>query len=141
MPEATHPTPSMSRLLFEAVLTNADTESLVTHDRERAHEARGGAWEKIIDHKLIEWGRDSSLLDDEGVDPPTPETIQLAIRLAESLRNKGCTPPDTVVPDPNGGIVFERREGDVSEVFQIWETGVIEYFRFRGADLLERWPL
>ncbi len=49
--------------------------------------------------------------------------------------------PDSIVPDPNGGIVFERREGKVSEVLHVWDDGSAEYMRFRGTQLVERQPL
>ena len=99
------------------------------------------AWQEVIDYKLIEWGRNTELFDDEGVEPPTRDTLQLAIALAEGLRDGGLAAPDSVVLDVNGGIVFERRENDVSEVFYVWDDGEIEYQRFHGTRLIERRPL
>ena len=96
------------------------------------------SWQNVIDRKLIEWGRASSPLEDMGVDPPTKETIQRAIRLAETFRDEGFPAPESVVPDPNGGIVFERREGDVAEVCHLWDDGTTEYQRFEGTRLVER---
>ncbi len=96
------------------------------------------AWDQVIDHKLIAWGSDPSQLEDEGIDPPTREIIYQAIRLAQEYRDAKCPAPDSIVPDPNGGIVFERREKDVSEVLHIWEDGTTEYLFFRGTRLVER---
>ena len=95
-------------------------------------------WQDVIDRKLIEWGRSPSPIEDMGVDPPTKETIQRAIRLAETLRDEGVPAPESVVPDPNGGIVFERREGNLAEVYHFWDDGTIEYQRFEGTRLVER---
>ena len=55
------------------------------------------SWQNVIDRKLIEWGRASSPLEDMGVDPPTKETIQRAIRLAETFRDEGFPAPESVV--------------------------------------------
>ena len=96
------------------------------------------SWQEVIDRKLIEWGRSPSALEDTGVDPPTKETVQRAIRLAEAFRDEGFPSPESVVLDPNGGIVFERRDGDIAEVCHLWDDGTTEYQRFVGTRLLER---
>jgi len=96
------------------------------------------SWQDVIERKLIEWGRSPSALEDMGVDPPTKETIQRAIRLAEAFRDEGFPSPQSVVPDPNGGIVFERRDGNIAEVCHVWGDGTTEYQRFEGTRLLER---
>ena len=121
----------------DAVSGDVDIGSTVARPYGRADEARE-KWQNLIDYKLIEWGLDPSQLDDEGVESPTPEIIQRAISLAEALRDRDCPPPDTVVPDPNGGIVFERRENGLSEVFHVWDDGTVEYRRFQGTRLDER---
>ena len=129
--------PFVSPSLLEAVQTDVDTQSPMT--REQGPEDRSRAsWQNLIDHKLIEWGRDPGQFDDEGVEAPTRETIRLAIVWAQALRDAGFAPPDNVVPDPNGGIVFERREKEVSEVFHIWDDGSVDYCYFRGTRLVER---
>ena len=97
------------------------------------------AWEDLIDRKLIEWGRDPDQLADDGVEPPSREVVRLAIAFAK--QNQNCQPPQRVVPDANGGIVFERRESDIVEVIHIWDDRQIEYQLFRGHDLVERHAL
>ncbi len=47
-------------------------------------------------------------------------------------------PPTSVVPDVNGGIVFERRENGITEVFHVWEDNTLEYQCFEGTHLVER---
>ena len=136
---ATKSSASICPSLPNVVPTNADTESPVTPDYGREDAVRE-AWQKLIDHRLIEWGRNPSQIEDEGIEPPTGQTIRLAIELAQALRDAG-SPPHSVVPDPNGGIVFERREKDVSEVFHVWDDGTVEYCGFQGARLVERWAL
>lgn len=123
-----------------AVPGDVDMGSTVARPYGRADEARE-KWQNLIDRKLIEWGRDPSQLDDEGVESPTPEIIQRAILLAEALRDSDDPPPDTVVPDPNGGIVFERQKNGLSEVYHVWDDGTIEWRCFQGTRLVERWSL
>ncbi len=133
-------TPQISSPCRRAVHTTVDEESSVTRDDGRANEARA-EWQRLIDYQLIEWGRDPSRLEDEGIEPPTSETIRLATMLAEALKERGDPPPDTIVPDPNGGIVFERREKNRAEVFHVWDDDSVEYRRFEGTRLVERWML
>ncbi|GIW91113.1 MAG: hypothetical protein KatS3mg109_1545 [Pirellulaceae bacterium] len=96
------------------------------------------AWQDLIDQKLIEWGRCPDKLADEGVEAPSGETIHLAIQLAELMKARSLQPPTSVVPDPNGGIVFERRGVSIVEVIHIWEDGTIEYQLYRGTKLDKR---
>lgn len=97
-----------------AVETNADKESLITRGAD--NEARD-QWQRLIDHELTEWELDPARFDDDGIEPPSRQIIRLAIALAEGFRDEGLPAPDSVVPDPNGGIVFERRENvPVAEV-------------------------
>ena len=104
-------------------------------------EARRKTWQRLIDRQLLEWLRDPSQIEDEGLDAPSATIIRLSLDLAESFRDRGLPAPASIVPDPNGGIVFERREGDVSEVFHVWDDGSVEYLRFHETQLVERRPL
>ena len=124
--------------LRDVVSTDVDLESPITGDPTRDDKTRE-KWQRLID-QLLEWQSAPSQLDDEGVDPPSGETIRRAIVLLQALRNGQEAVPDSVVPDPNGGIVVERREKDVSEVFYVWDNGTVEYCRFQEARLVERRP-
>lgn len=98
-------------------------------------------WRQIIDDQLMEWSRNPAILEDEGVDAPTSATIARAIELAVKCRERGDPPPDSVVRDPNGSVVFRRRQGDISEAMHVWDDGNIEFCRFEGTRLVERRPL
>jgi hypothetical protein len=134
---ATKPTPFISPPLRDAVPTGVDTASPVTRDYGREDSSRE-AWQHLIDYRLIEWGRDPTPLEDVGVEPPSGEVVRLAVELAQAFRDAHFPPPNNVVPDPNGGIVFERRETDVSEAYHVWDDGTVEYQRFHGTRLVER---
>ena len=115
----------------------SETSALEAQVRQRWRQA----WKDIIDHQLIEWGRDPEQLADDGVAAPSREVVRLAIAFAKQMQNQDFQPAQRVVPDANGGIVFERRESDVVEVIHIWDDGMTEYQLFRGLDLVERHEL
>lgn len=134
---ATRGNSSIAPLPAKAVATGADAESSITpKEITDSHK-----WDQIIDYRLIEWGRDPSLLEDDDVEAPRGEVIHRAIALAQRLKERGLPAPHSVVLDPNGGIVFERRSSDAVETLHVWDDGTIEYCRFQGTRLLERRPL
>ena len=118
----------------------ADSELPTVRDKDQG-EAFRHAWQQLIDYRLIEWALNPNQFDDEGVEPPSRETIARAIKVAERFQSQGFPAPDSVVPDANGGIVFERREQEVKEVLYIWSEGGAEYQQFHGSRLVERTPL
>ena len=138
--QATKPRPSVTPSLIKAVPTRIDTEAPVTRDGNRDHAGRA-KWQTLIDQKLMEWLRDPSQLEDDGVDAPDGAIIRLSIDLAEQYRDDGRPAFDSIVPDPNGGIVFERRENDITEVIHVWGDGTIERQLFDGSQLIERGSL
>jgi hypothetical protein len=119
------------------ILTGAadgQTLASVTSDQQREQDR----WQEFIDRRLIEWGRDSSSLEDEDIVPPSAEVIRLACQLAKFLRDKGSPAPLRVVPDGDGGIVFERHDGPYYEIIEINADGSIDWASLRNARLLDR---
>lgn len=128
---------SLTRALPAAVQTNADASSHAFFESER-EPGYQRLWDRLIDRTLIEWGSHPEKLSDDDVDPPSAEIIRLAIDWATRCKEVGFPPPDRVVPDANGGIVFQRSENDLSEVFHIWDDRTVEYRRFQGTRLVDR---
>jgi len=125
--------------------TGVDAESPVMRgfiqEMKLAQESKARAlWQQIINHTLTNWLRNPGQLQDDGIDPPSGPIIRLSMDLAERCMESGFAPPNRVVPDPNGGIVFERRDGDESEVLHVWDDGSVEYMRFQGTHLVKREP-
>lgn len=137
---ATKPRSYITPTRFRESPTGIDAVTPVTLGELHDGAARK-AWQHVIDETLSEWLRDPSQLDDDGIDPPSGTIIRLAMDWAENFRDKGFPAPDSVAPDPNGGIVFERREGNVSEVVHVWDDWAVEYMRFEGTHLVERSPV
>jgi len=137
---ATKSSPFLSPSLIDSVGTNVDAATPSSRGVSPEIVYRE-AWQRLIDYQLIEWGWDTDPFEDEGIEPPAGDTVQLAIALAEKLRDAALAAPNSVVPDANGGIVFELRDNDVIEVFHVWDDGTIEYQCFHGTRLIERRPL
>lgn len=134
-PSAPDATSSLN-IQYRATDGTAKSKSLLAMEREVAENRR--AWSNIIDRKLIEWGRDPTPLEDEDVVPPSSEAIKVASDRAMALRDEGIEAPKRVVPNGDGGIVFERWAGPVSETIEVFEDGSIEYCCYRGTRLTHR---
>lgn len=95
-------------------------------------------WKDAIDRKLIEWARDPSQLEDDGIEAPSREIISLACQFAIFMRDDAQPAPLRVVPDGDGGITFERKEGSLFEKIEIEQDGTIEHLRFINCRLVSR---
>jgi hypothetical protein len=121
-----------------AVETGADTCSPATIEADGERQLRTAAWQAFIDNKLKVWLLDPSLLEDDGMEAPTGTILRLVLDYAEKFRDEGLSSPDRVVADANGGVVFERRTDEISEVFHFWDDGTLEYQVFCDTVLIER---
>lgn len=127
--------PLISPPVRTAVATSADRVLPATGDTTTQWRE---SWQHFIDTKLLEWLREPEQLADEGVDAPSPRIVRLATDYAEKFRDEGCPPPASIVPDANGGVVFERRQNGDSEVVHFWDDGIIELLLFCGSRLIWR---
>ena len=117
--------------LAGAAQAHFDTESpIVQNSRE--------VWQSLIDNKLIDWGQNPEQFDEEGIEPPSRQTVWRAIDVAQHLSRTGGPAPDRVVPDAHGGIVFERQEQKVFETIRIQADDQIEYSLFVDSRLMDR---
>lgn len=113
-----------------------DTDSLMSQHSGRAVISRE-QWRSAI-LQLLEWLREPSQLEDDGIEAPTGTIIRLALDVAEKHMRLGYVGPDSIAPDPNGGVVFSRTEHGVSELIYVWDDGKIEYMQLKGSELLQR---
>ncbi|MDE2101299.1 MAG: hypothetical protein KGL39_28895 [Patescibacteria group bacterium] len=95
-------------------------------------------WQRVIDGMQAQWNRDPPQMEDEWITPVARETLQRAVALAKKFQERNMPPPDSVVADPNGGIVFRHRGLGVEEVLYVWEDGPAEYQLVHGNRLIER---
>lgn len=98
-------------------------------------------WDQVIDRKLSDWASDPDQLADDGILPPSPQSIALASRIGRLMRDRDSAPPTSVVPNGEGGIVFERAHGRVFEAIEIEDDGTVEYRLFEDYRLVHRQAL
>lgn len=92
-------------------------------------------WNEIIFDQLIRWAQNPSQLADEHIELPSARAIDLAIKLAKSMRDNDMLLPLRVVPTGDGGIAFERWHESVFESIEIDEDGSIELMVFEDSKL------
>lgn len=95
------------------------------------------AWNAAMT-RLLEWRRDPGQLMDEDVLPPKRGIIDAAYSLALKMRDMRLPGPLRVLPDGEGGIVFERQSGSSFETIGIEATGRIEIVSFEGSRVRSR---
>ncbi len=137
-------TSESSIALSEAVESYAAThvtlpELLASPERERALKA--DLWQSSIENKLIEWGKQGTRYDEDGLISPAPSTVSAAFRIAAKLRNAGIEAPLRMVQDGVGGIVFEWKQGATAEKLLLAASGRLEAAYFRDSKLMHRYPL
>ena len=125
---------TISKAYDNVVTGAADEESLAIPLGERV--AHRDGWQKIIDHELIEWGRNPSLLEDEDILPPSGAIIDRAAKLAMCLRDIGWPPPNRVIPNGDGGVVFERWAGSLFAKIDVCPDGSVVFTLFKNARLV-----
>lgn len=136
MPPTLESTVYSSRNSLRCVVPNdADSAAPILSRNDR------DIWQQVIDEKLVEWATNADYFADEEFEGPLPDVVSLAVRFARQLRDSKQPPPHRVVPDADGGIVFEIASGEISEKIHFWDDGEVEYMVFRAGKVVERLPL
>ena len=103
-----------------------------------AREKAAEDWTRIIDEKLINWGLVSTFDQEDELEPPSGESIAKACELAKYMRDCGFPLPTGVIPDGEGGIVYENRQGNLYQSMEIDCSGMVELLTFRDCKLVSR---
>ena len=133
--DARHFTISKQGMPVVGTVAGAEPVSAL-HARE-LNESRA-AWQDSIDNKLIEWGRSPGRIEEEDLEMPSSAAVRRASELATYLRDIGAPHPRLVVPNGEGGIVFERSAGRVFETIEFHSNGTMEVAYFEDHQLLHR---
>lgn len=95
------------------------------------------AWRRLVDQRLIEWGRASGHApSDDDVEPPSPRAVRLTYEVIERLVAEGADAPTRAVPNGTGGISFEWESGPILWRMEIGDDGSIDSMLFDGAKLV-----
>jgi hypothetical protein len=130
-------------ILFEEHRLSGDMPSVCEIElsgKEQVEKNRA-AWEKFFDDTLIEWGRDTAALEDEGFIPPSIEAVNQACKVVRDCQDAGWPPPTKIVPDGEGGISFERTDGTLFESLNIYADQSMELLTFNDCRLCSRLSL
>jgi hypothetical protein len=98
------------------------------------------AWQRLIDEKLIEWGRHPEQFEDEdGYKAPSADNLVRATEFITFCRDNGVAPALRIAPDGEGGIVFEWTHNPPYYYYvEIRLGGKIELLVFRDSKLIVR---
>lgn len=80
-------------------------------------------WDEVLE-TLCDWIDNPGQWAEPNFVPPTQESINLAISVAESFRDERRALPLRVVPDGDGDVVFERRTKGMFETMEICGEGI-----------------
>ena len=114
----------------------ASDETLISSSQDS--ENHRGEWQAVIDRKLIEWGRNPALLAEREMIAPTAAAIGRAVAIAQDARDRNLASAFRVAPDGDGGIVFERWDGQLTESIEIDRDGRVEYVVCRDRAIVKR---
>jgi hypothetical protein len=92
----------------------------------------------VSDGQLVEWGRNPGGVRDHELEPPTAAAVHQACLVAIDLRDAGELPPSRVVPNGDGGIVFELTVGQRAVTLEFFDDGSIERTCYDGCRMLHR---
>ncbi len=92
------------------------------------------------DAQLGAWLLDPVSAVDPDALAPSKISLAVAIQLASTLRFQGEPSPSAVVPDANGGILFEWQVGSESRSIEIDEGGHAEEVLIRDGHRIFRRP-
>ena len=123
---------------FSGARVGADEVAATTLMSIRDFEQPSDPWSRIVDEKLIKWAADDHFLDDDGFEPPTSDSIARSAQLVKYMRERDFPLPTGVIPNGEGGIVFENRCDPAYQRLEIDETGRIELLMFENCELRNR---
>jgi hypothetical protein len=75
-----------------------------------------------------------------GCDDSSEDAVMQSLAIAWDWYMQGKLAPDSIVPDPNGGIVFSWKNKNRSAEVHVWSEGKIEIFYFEDSKLIKREP-
>lgn len=92
---------------------------------------------RCVTETINEWRGKAGLHDEDGIEWPDADVIDLGYGLAMSLQNRGFRAPTRCVPNGEGGIVFEYQHERELETIEIEAEGTIDICRFSDTKLTD----
>jgi hypothetical protein len=104
------------------------------------------AWNKLTDETILEWGcswtgGSHAGVNDGDLQWPARDVLSEAYNLACRMRDSAVPVPSNIVPNGEGGIVFEWRRGPFFRVVEMGSDRSLEVRQFERSKLVLRFPL
>ena len=101
-------------------------------------------WQGIITY-LSNWWYGVPGMEEEGLTPPTKQVLAHAISIAKSLEKQPIEPPSRVVPNGEGGIIFEHYgysgNDRIYETIEIFDNLNVELSYYKNSRLISKKPI
>jgi len=96
-----------------------------------------GGWDHV-ESLLDQWEQHPEELEDDGLEPPNPQTISLIREVSRALQAYHLDPPLRLVPNREAGAVFEWRTGTMLWLWSVEVEcdGALELSVFRSGRLV-----
>jgi hypothetical protein len=108
---------------------------------ERLSDKHREAWRAVIDERLKAWQQSPEELDEDGLEPPSAEIFPLVEEVALVLKEQGVDPPLRIVPNGEGGVMFEWRHPPFFWSLDVEKDGSMALSVFRNSRLVSRHQL
>lgn len=96
-----------------------------------------GRWQQVL-AQLADWKVNPEQMADEGVLPPPSALVASAEDVAKVLCSSDVEPPDTLLTNGDGGVVFRWRTPGQTWSIELDVDGSIESSLMAGSNLLWR---
>jgi hypothetical protein len=106
------------------------------HDRNESRDLQS-RWQPVFE-QLASWREDPGQVSDEGVLTPPNALVARAEDVAETLCTQGVEPPDNLLTNGDGGVVFRWRPAGRTWSIEMDVDGSIESSLMAGSKLLWR---
>jgi hypothetical protein len=98
------------------------------------------AWDRL-ELQLADWEQHPDELEDEGIEAPNQKSVALLREVCLALQRMGVEPPLRLVPNCEGGAVFEWRTSPFLWSVEVEQDGSLELCVFRTGRLVTRYRL
>ena len=95
-------------------------------------------WQKWINDTLNTWQSNPTQLEDDGLEAPSLEVIHFTQQIATRLRDADWPAPLRIVPNGEGGILFEWRSIPDFFTLEIEEDLSVEWIVYHDSQVQHR---
>ena len=131
-------TATLSHPVVGTAAPDAAVTTALVYQRSLATQNSSG-WQKVIDEELLNWCVQGLPDLEDDLQPPTRDVLVAAIEVAEKMRSLGAPPPSRLVPNGEGGVIFERYvyPQQIYQAFEIFKDLTTELRTYKDSKLVD----